>query len=171
MTIKTLTVCLILMIAATSVPTARGGQQQQLQSPATNAWSVISAVPPGDDLVVRLKSGKTVSGRLRAVSDAGLTLTRGGRTIDVNQPEVARVQRILGGSVSKATAIGAGVGGAAGAAVGAGLGAAFSESGDGAGVVAATTFALAGLGAGIGAGAGAIAGLIRKKRVLIYEAP
>ena len=170
MTKRTLTLGIILSLILGNTLDGFAAGQGVSATPDGGAWNSLSAVPPGDDLVVQLKNNQIVKGRLHAVSDAGLTLSRGNRTTDIRRDEVARVQRITGGSVSKATAIGAGIGGAAGAAVGGGLGGALTDGGA-AGTVVGVAFVFSGLGAGIGAGVGAITGLVRKKRVLIYQAP
>src|SRR5262249_47801781 len=42
---------------------------------ATNDWSRLNAVPAGSKLAVKLKSGKTINGTLKSVSDTTLSLT------------------------------------------------------------------------------------------------
>ena len=40
----------------------------------TGMWTRVQAVPPGDELVVKLTDGKKVKGRVSSVSDTGLAL-------------------------------------------------------------------------------------------------
>lgn len=133
-------------------------------------WSVVQSVPVGDKLSVKLKDGKKVEGRLRAVSDATLTLDRGNKSSDFDRNSIARVQRYVsnsvGKSIGKSTAIGAGVGFGAGA--GLGLAAGQYEDIETASLVGIFGAIGAGLGAAIGAIAGAASATGRKK-VLIYE--
>ena len=60
----------LLLLTHPSIPLAQG-------APAPNGWSAVKTVPPGDELVVKLKSGQTIKGRLKVISDIHLTLARG----------------------------------------------------------------------------------------------
>jgi hypothetical protein len=136
-------------------------------APVPREWSVVKAVPPGDELVVKLKDGQTIKGRLRAISDVHLTLARGKKSFDLHRQEVRQIHRIVPKSAAKATLIGAGTGAAIGAG-GIAVAAAADESGGDDGEVAAAILGVAILGAGIGALVGLVFGS-RQKKVLIYE--
>lgn len=130
-------------------------------------WSVVKTVPPGDELIVKLNSGKTIKGRLRVASDIHLTVTRGDKVIDLDQKDVRTIHRVVPKSAAKPTLIGAGTG-AAVALAGVGAIAAADETGGSNGELAAAATGLALLGAGVGALVGLAFGS-RQKKVLIYE--
>ena len=130
-------------------------------------WSAIRAVPFGDELVIEMKDGKTVKGKLSVVSDRTLTLSRNNRTTDLDLLNVRRAYRVVGESRgAKSALMGAGIGAAAGAAIGVGVDYALS---DGHGTAPYAALVMGSLGAGIGATVGAIFGR-KSKRILIYEA-
>lgn len=144
-----------------------------LLSPAVSAqtagrdWSALKAVASGSKLSVKLKSGKTVEGRLTGVSDDALSLTVGGKPTDLKAVEVLRVYTVGGGSAKTGALIGLAVGAGAGAATGA-----VGSSGDSGfdKIDQAATAGLTVLGAGAGALIGYAVGRSRRKRVLVYEA-
>jgi hypothetical protein len=115
---------------------------------------------------VKLKTGKTVEGKLTGVSDDGLSLTAGGKATDLKTVDVLRVYRVGGSSAGKAALIGAAVGAGTGAAVGASGG---DEGFGPSNGVFAAGFAV--LGGGAGALIGYAVGRSRHKRVLVYDAP
>lgn len=134
----------------------------------TSDWSRVNAVATGSDLSVKLKSGKTVNGRLNSVSDTTLSLTVKNAVQDLRREDVARVYQVTGKSAAKSTLIGAGVGAGAGAALGA-----IGDANDEDSFVYADGVLTAGgaiLGAGIGALTGFLIGRSSKKRMLVYEA-
>ena len=135
---------------------------------APNEWSMVKAVPPGDELVVKLKNGQSIKGRLRVISDIHLTLARGKKSFDIDRQDVRQIHRVVPKSAARPTLIGAGTGAAIGAA-GIAVAAAADESGGDDGEVAAAILGVALLGAGIGALVGLAFGS-RQKKVLIYEA-
>lgn len=137
-------------------------------APSPNEWSILKAVPPGDQLVVKRKDGQTIKGRLKVISDVHLTLARGQKSFDIDRQDVRQIHRIVPKSAAKATLIGAGTGAAIGTA-GIAIAAAADESGGDDGEVAAAILGVALLGAGIGALVGLAFGS-RQKKVLIYEA-
>jgi hypothetical protein len=140
---------------------------QVTPAPIRGSWEGLKAVPPGDEVSVRLRNGQKLKGRLISVSDTALTLARGDITRDVTRGDALRVYRVISKSAKRATLIGLGIG--------AGVG------GLGSGVAAATTsgsgepgeYGLAVLIYGmIGAGVGALIGYIvgsRKHQAPIYE--
>jgi len=136
----------------------------QLSTAPTGDWSKLSAVAAGSKLSVKLKSGKSVDGKLAGVSDTALSLTVKGKPVDVKRDDIASVYQITKKSATKATLIGLGVGAGAGAAIGlAGRGSGFDK------LENAVTAGLAVLGAGAGALTGYLIGRSGKKRVLIYQ--
>ena len=136
---------------------------QHTADPADAPWAGVKLVPPGDEMVVNLKDGKTINGRLVNATDKALVISRGDRTTTIDQANVHKVYRKVPKSGLTRTQIGTLTGMAAGAALGGGLGA--SEDVE----VGWTIPIFALLGAGIGAIAGSMSGGKRVK-VLIYEA-
>jgi hypothetical protein len=137
----------------------------QLSTRATGDWSKLDAVAAGSKLAVKLKSGKTVDGKLTGVSDTALSVAVKGKPVDVKRDDVESVYQITKKSATKATLIGLGVGAGAGAAIGLA-----GKSNDGfAKLENAVTAGLTVLGAGAGALTGFLIGRSGKKRVLIYQ--
>ena len=136
---------------------------QQSTDPAETPWAGVKLVPPGDEIVVDLKDGKTINGRLVSATDKALVISRGDRTTAIDQVSVQKVYRKVPKSGLTRTQIGTLTGMAAGAALGGGLGA--SEDVE----VGWTIPIFALIGAGIGAIAGSMSGG-RRVKVLIYEA-
>lgn len=157
---KVLTLGLALVFLAAQSPTALARSQT---TPAAGAWDAVRAVASGTRLEVRLKSGKTVKGKLDSVSDTGLVLAGASGATNINREDVQRVYSIHGKSSAKPALIGAGIG----AVIGVGGAAASAKSDDKEGVRAGA--ALLPL---VGAAGGALIGLAfrrQQKRVLIYE--
>ncbi len=138
----------------------------QTATAPTGDWSRLTAVESGSKLVIELKSGKTVDGKLSSVSDSVLSLSVKNKPVEVKREDVRSVHQITKKSATKATLIGLGVGAGAGAAVGAAGG---SNSNGFEKIERAATAGLAVLGAGAGALAGYLVGRRGRKRVLIYE--
>ena len=137
---------------------------QVTPNPIRGSWEGIKAVPPGDEVVVRLRNGQTLKGRLINISDAALTIERGKGTTDVTRGDTLRVFRMTSKSAKRATLIGIGIG------AGLGIAAAVADAKDGPGEAEAAIGALI-VGA-MGAGAGALIGYIvgsRNQQSLIYE--
>ena len=134
----------------------------------TGDWSVLKTVASGSKLKIKLKNGKTVDGKLSGVSDTALSLSVGGKPVDLSRDDVLSVYQITGKSAKKPTLIGLGVGAAGGAV----LGAVGGDSNDSWGFISKKQAAagLSVLGAGVGAMTGYLIGRGRHKRVLIYEA-
>jgi hypothetical protein len=130
-------------------------------------WSALNTAASGSKLVVKLKNGTTVEGKLSSVSDTALSLTVKGKPVDLKREDVDSVHQLSRKSATKATLIGMGIGAGAGA----GIGAAGSGNDNGFEKLdRAVTAGLAVLGAGAGAITGYLIGRSGKKRVLIYEA-
>jgi hypothetical protein len=140
----------------------------QVPESTVGTWAGVKTVPVGDELEVKLKEGRTVKGRLTSSSDTTLTVTRKGKSVQIDRADVFRVYRVIPKSSAKATLIGAGVGAAVGlAAIGAA--AAADDTGGSEGELAAAAVGIGIVGAGIGALVGLAFGK-RTRRVLIYEA-
>jgi hypothetical protein len=139
----------------------------QVPTVPTHDWSGLRTLASGSKLVIRLKNGKSVEGKLGGVSDAALSLSVSGKPTDISREDVLSVYEINAKSAKKATLIGLGVGAAAGAAIGAAGG----DSSDSFFVSRSQLAAgLSVLGAGAGALTGYVIGRSGRKRVLIYEA-
>lgn len=137
---------------------------------ASREWSAVKSLRVGDELVVLTRNDVTVKGKLDAVSDAGLTLSRKNKTSSLDRADVRRVYRVKGRSVGRATLIGLGVGTGAGAAVGGVVAATAESTESGEELLPVMVFGAGG--AIIGTLAGLTTGLFRrKKRALVYEAP
>jgi hypothetical protein len=135
------------------------------QSAPAGDWGALNSVTTGSKLVVKLKDGKSVEGKLSGVSDTALSLTVKSKPVDLKREDVQSVHRIEGKSATKATLIGLGVGAGAGAAIGAaGSG---NDNFDKFDQVA--TAGLAVVGAGVGALTGYLIGHHGSKRILVYE--
>ena len=99
---------LLIILGLLGIPT--DSLSQATDPVATGMWAGVEKVPPGDKLLVKLKDGKKVKGRLVSVSDTGLSLSRRNKTMDVDRERVQQIFRLMPKSAEKATLIGAGVG-------------------------------------------------------------
>jgi hypothetical protein len=138
----------------------------QLSTAPTSDWSRLNAVTAGSKLSVKLKSGKTVDGKLSGVSDTALSLTVKDKSVDLKREDVLSVYQIKKKSATKATLIGLGVGAGAGAAIGV----AGRSKDDLVNLNNPVTAGLTVLGAAAGALTGFLIGRSGNKRVLIYQA-
>ena len=151
-----------LLIALTLSPAASAQE-----ATSTSGWAAVKEVAIGNELIVHLKDGKTVKGKLGSVSEMSLTISQKNRTTDVDRGKVQKVYQVVSKSAAKPALIGAGIGGGTGVAAGAASGSNKGESGEPG--TAVVSLALGAAGAGVGALIGYLAGG-RKKQVLIYEA-
>ncbi|MCI0659958.1 MAG: hypothetical protein L0220_02685 [Acidobacteria bacterium] len=138
---------------------------QATQAPIKGSWDGIKAVPPGDELVVSLRNGKSLKGRFSGITDIVLTIDHDRKKTDLSRGEVLKVYRLISKSATRSTMIGLGIGAAVGGVSG-GVAAASGpgESGEyGWGVLIVGTIGLA-----IGSLVGYLIGS-RKHRALIYE--
>ncbi len=128
-------------------------------------WAALQSMKTGEPWRVRQKDGKTITGVLTAVTDAGLTLMRGDKPIVIDRDQVAMAWRMVKKPAKgKHALIGTGVG----AAVGAGIGAIkYSPQSDDSEIFIAMGMWL---GAGIGALVGMGIGAGRRIPVLVYQA-
>jgi hypothetical protein len=138
---------------------------QVTTAPVMGSWEGVKAIPPGDEVVVNLRDGQTLIGRLVTVSDTALTIDHEKRTTDISRGGLLRIYRLTAKSAKKSTLISLGIGAGVGVAS-SGINAANRpiENGE---------YALGILVSGmIGAGIGSLTGYIigsRRQRVLIYE--
>lgn len=158
----------VILIAAVLFPSITLSARAQVATQPTGDWSAVSSVPTGDRLVVKLKSGQTVEGKLSAVSDNALSLSVKGKAVDVQRDDIFSIHHLTKKSATKATLIGMGVGAGAGAAIG--LAGSSNDHGFDK-IDHAVTAGLAVLGAGAGAAIGYFIGRGGRKSVLIYQAP
>lgn len=163
---KTRKICAVVVAFALMVVLAKPqiSFAQVTPTPIRGSWEGLKAIPPGDEVSVRLRNGQKLKGRLTSVSDTALTLEHGNRTTDVTRADALRVHRVVSKSAKRAALIGLGIG------AGAGLGgtAIFAYTGDRGGEAG-----LYGLFAVVaGAGGGALIGYIigsHKQKALVYE--
>ena len=164
---KTVASCLIIVfsIIAFLQPAVLG---QDVGQPRFGTWEAVKAVPSGDKLQLKLKSGRDVKGEITSVFDSGITLGRGSNAVTIGRDDIQRVFRVNKKSSGKPALVGALIG----AGIGAGGIAVAVAANDGGGgekgelAVITTIVALA------GAGVGALVGSIfrtKKQRTLIYE--
>jgi len=154
---KVVAFALIAMIARPQIMLA-----QAPGAPIRGSWDAVKAVPPGDQVVARLRNGRTLNGWMISASDTVLTLERRKNTTDVNRGDVLKVYRVVKKSDKKGLILGF--------LIGAGVGAVLGKLGEseGADNTGLAPLVIGFLGALIGTGLGAaISG--RTQRLLIYE--
>jgi hypothetical protein len=151
----------LVLLASLILPSVASAQS------AAGDWAALNSITTGSKLVVKLRDGKSVEGKLGGVSDAALSLSVKNKPVDLRREDVQSVYRIEGKSATKATLIGMGVGAGAGAAIGAAAG---SSNDNFDKFEQAATAGLAVVGAGVGALTGYLIGRGGKKRILVYEA-
>lgn len=133
---------------------------------AANDWSRLNSVESDSKLSVKLKSGKSIEGRLISASDSTLSMKVKNKTQEIKREDVQTVHRVIGKSVLTPTLLGMGIGAGVGAGVG-GIGANDSEFDK---LDQAVVAGLAVIGAITGTVTGYFIGRTRKKRILVYEA-
>src|SRR6185295_10761248 len=89
------------------------------QGNANNDWSTVKNLAVDTKLLVKLKTGKTLDGRLKSVSDSSLTLISKNAPVEVNKDDIATVHEVVKKSAATAALIGMGLGAGAGAGIGA----------------------------------------------------
>lgn len=135
------------------------------QSPTAGDWRAVQALAPGEEIVVNLKDGRGVKGKLAGVTDTELSLTRNNKSETVARDRIFQIYQLKRkAEKGKYAAIGAGIG--AGTGLGIGLAKNSPPVDDGEIYPVAGTI----LGAGIGALGGFLFGQAKRKRVLVYQA-
>jgi small nuclear ribonucleoprotein (snRNP)-like protein len=135
------------------------------QQPASGDWSSVQALTPGEDLMIRLKDGKSIRGKLTSVTDSAVNITRKNRSETIAKDSIAEIYHSKRkAEKGKYALIGAGIG----AGVGLGIGLAKNSPPVDDGELYPKVGAI--LGAGIGAVGGFLFGQGKRKRVLIFQA-
>ena len=156
------TAILSLLLAATLIYTPLTIAQQPL---VPGDWSAVQDVPPGDELLIQLKDGKSVKGKVTSVTSDELSLIRKNQSETIRRDSISQIYHLKRkAEKGKYAAIGAGIG--AGVGLGIGLAKNSPPVDDG------EIYPIGGsiLGAGIGALGGFLFGQAKRKRVLIYQA-
>ncbi len=128
------------------------------------SWDAVKAIPPGDKVEIKLKSGKTVKGEIDSVSDTSIILDRDGKSVTTARDDVQKLSQVTKKTPRTAIILGAAIGGAFGVA---GL-VASAKTDDRPDVSSEAKFLPL-----VGAATGALIGFAvgrKDKRVLIYEA-
>jgi hypothetical protein len=135
------------------------------QPVASDDWSAVQAVAPGDELVINLKDGKSLKGKVSSVTSDELSLSRKNRNENIQRGSIAQIFRVKRkAEKGKYAAIGAAIGAGAGLGIGLAKNSPPVDDGEIYPIVATP------LGAGIGAAVGLLFGAAKRKRVLIYQA-
>jgi hypothetical protein len=129
-------------------------------------WATVQSVPVDERLIVKLKGGKTIEGKMIEANDSNLTLSRDGKVVNIDRVTIQQIQHSKGkANKGKWALIGTGIGAGTGALIGATK---VSPDHDDSEVWVP-------IGAIFGAGFGAVGGLIfgasRRNRTIIYVAP
>jgi hypothetical protein len=134
------------------------------QPAASGAWIAVQALAPGDRLVVKLKDGRSVEGKLASVTDAELSLTRNNKSETFGRDRVFQIYaKKRKSEKGKFALIGAGTGAGTGLGIGAAKNSPPVDDGEIYPVMGTV------LGAGIGAIGGFLFGQAKRKRVLVYQ--
>ena len=79
------------------------------QAPPTQirgSWDAVKAIPPGEEVAVRLRNGRTLHGWMISASDTVLNIERRKKTTDVNPGDVRKVYRVVKKSGEKGPLLG-----------------------------------------------------------------
>ena len=136
---------------------------------STSDWSALRNIPADSKVSVKLKTGKSVDGKLLSVSDSSITLSRNNSSMEIKREDVKSVHLVIKKAATPATLIGLGVGAGAGAALGAIAASDDSNSFDFDKFDRAATAGLAVIGAGVGALTGYLIGRQGSKRTMVYQ--
>ena len=132
----------------------------------SGSWAAVQGVAVNERVIVKQKDGKTIEGDMVEASETNLTISRGGKVVNISRDRIRQVEHARGkAEKGKWAAIGTGVGAAAGAGIGATK---YRSDRDDYGIYPV-------MGAIIGAGVGAVSGLLigasRREREVVYYAP
>jgi hypothetical protein len=160
MSSKTTALGVLLAMTLVYSPLARA------QQPAGSSdWGSVQALPPGDDLIVKLKDGRSMEGKLNSVTDTELSLTRNNKSETFGRDRIFQIYgRKRKAEKGKYAAIGAGIGAGAGLGIGLAKNSPPVDDGEIYPIVGVS------LGAGIGAIGGFLFGQAKRKRIMIYQA-
>jgi hypothetical protein len=138
-----------------------------IQSPSPpSGWERLKSITHGQNLLVKMRGGKKINGKLENVSESNLELSVKGNPSTLGSADVLRVYRLKGRPVVKATLLGAVIGAGSGAAMGAIAGQ--NDTWFGPGLRAAAGGAV---GLAIGTVTGFAIGASSRNKELVYEAP
>jgi hypothetical protein len=136
------------------------------QAPSKSSdWAALKSIPQEQDLLVHLKDGQKIKGKLKSLSDTNLELSVNGMQVDFKSADILRIYRLKGRRIAKGVLIGT----AGGTGIGAVIGAATAKDG-----ILGRGFDIAimtGFGLVIGALSGLVIGANSRKKELVYEAP
>jgi hypothetical protein len=156
--ILTIRLSLILLLAETA-----------MALDSNSDWRLLPSIPAGQEIVVKISSGKSLKGAFQRAADATLELTVDGKHVELQSTEISRVYVLRGRQTLKGTFIGMAVGTGAGTALGA-IGCRHSEQGWEIISQGACTAMGAGLGLVVGSVTGLAIGVSRHKKELVYKA-
>jgi len=134
------------------------------QRTSSGEWSAVQTLVPGDELVVTLKDGRSIEGKLASVTDAELSLSRNNKSETFGRERIFQIYaKKRKSEKGKYALIGAGIGAGTGLGIGAAKNSPPVDDGEIYPVMGTV------LGAGIGAIGGFLFGQAKRKRVLIYQ--
>jgi len=134
------------------------------QTVAAGDWSAVQDLPADTELVIQLKSGKSLKGKVSGVTADELSIIRKNKTESVRRENISQVYELKRkAEKGKYAAIGAGIGAGTGLGIGLAKNSPPIDDGEIYPVVGTV------LGAGIGAIGGLLFGAAKRKRVLIYQ--
>ncbi len=146
-----------MLVAQSAVVLAQG---------TSSGWSAVQSIRTDERLIIRLKDGKTVEGKMIEANDSNLSISRDKKVVNLARADIQSIHHTKGKAAKgKWAVVGTGIGAGTGAAIGAAKASSTSDDGE-----IYTVVGLA-LGAGIGAIGGALFGTTRSSRELIYQAP
>ena len=132
----------------------------------TSGWTAVQSIGVDERLIVKLKEGKTLEGKMIEANDSNLSISRGGKVVNIARNDIQTIYHSKGkAEKGKWAVVGTGIGAGAGAGIGAAKAGSTSDDGE---IYIVVGLAL---GAGIGAIGGALFGTTRRSRELVYQAP
>jgi len=157
---RTIFICLLLAVSLIPSPAVPAQQ-----TAATNDWSRLQNIPVGEELVLKLRDGQSVKGRLTTVTDSEIGIRRKNRDEAFGRDSVFQVSQVVRkAEKGKYALIGAGIGAGVGAVAGKAKNSPPIDDGE------VYLYVLTPLVAGAGAVGGLLFGMSRRKRVIIYQA-
>ena len=104
------------LLLAALVYTPLAMAQQPL---APGDWSAVQHLPPGNELVIQLKDGRSVKGKMTSVTSDELSFTRKSQSETVRRDSISQIHHLKRkAEKGKYAAIGAGIGAGAGLGIG-----------------------------------------------------
>jgi hypothetical protein len=144
------------------------GLSSQIPARKGEEWIPAAEVPPAAFVLVKMKNGETVKGKLNDVSTDAVSLSSAGRPVKLEKEEIATVWR-LSRSLKKPVLVGTAIGAGAGAALGIAAGGCSPND-----VLCFDRKATIPIGAAffgfVGAISGLVFGLAHHHKVVVYQA-